>query len=61
MQNLMVTFNPLQLANDPDLHQLLEQLVAGGNGGAGGGGHPVAEWVWFLLLKGLEITFEIIL
>ena len=63
-QVLLVDYDPLQIANDPDLHRLLGQLMAGG---VRSSEHTqpvlvtVVEWAWFLFLKGLEIGVEVLL
>lgn len=65
---LLVSYDPLQIANDNTLHQLLEQLQ--GNSpevkgdpieGVWGRLKHIAEWTLYLFFEALKILIEILL
>ena len=63
-----MNYDPLQIANDHDLNQLLEQLSRDASGG-GADAHKgvwstiekITEWTLFFSLETLKIVIEIIL
>lgn len=62
---LLIDVDPLVLANDPDLHQLLDSLKGEEEVGRAKGGHyatfkSILNWTGFLILKTLEIAVEVL-
>ena len=65
-KKLLIDADPLVLANDPALHQLLDALRGVEEVGKGRGGHyatlkAILDWTGFLILKTLEIAVEVLL
>lgn len=64
---LLVNYDPLQIANDHTLHQLLEQLIqsavvqAVNSKGVWSTLQHVTEWAFYLSLETLKIMIEILL
>lgn len=62
---LLIDVDPLVLANDPALHQLLDSLKGEEEVGRVKGGHyatfkSILNWTGFLILKTLEIAVEVL-
>jgi len=62
---LLIDVDPLVLANDPALHQLLDSLKGEEAVGRVKGGHyatfkSILNWTGFLILKTLEIAVEVL-
>lgn len=61
---LLVNYDPLQIANDHTLHQLLEQLIqvqAVKSEGVWSAIQHITEWALYLSLETLKIMIEILL
>lgn len=63
---ILVNYDPLQIANDPTLHQLLEQLshntvgLTAESQGAWSTVSYLVEWALYLFLETLKIVVEIL-
>ena len=61
---LLIDVDPLFFANDPSLHQLLEQLVEGGVATAGSKQESMMDtlvhWTGVVLVKLVEIAVEVL-
>ena len=64
---LLVDFNPLQIANDHTLHQLLRQLDSSAgvkgdsNEGVWSSIKDLTEWSFYLIFEALKIMIDILL